>query len=164
MYEAAARLRAHAGGVACGCDISAAMLAQRRAGTTAPPNVHFLAASAQALPYSTGAFDAVICTAAFHHFPEPAVALAEVRRILRPGGRLIIGDTCRDQSVGNWVWDRLHRWFERAHVQSYRTDELTALLAGAQFQQITFTELHPSYAESKKLVRKSAVFTAVAPA
>ncbi len=164
VYEAGARLRATPGGMACGCDISVAMLGRRTpAGDGAPSRTYFQAASAQALPYATGTFDAVLCTTAFHHFPDPAAALTEIRRILRPGGQLLIGDICRNLSLGTWVWDRLHRWFERAHVQYYRTDELFALFAGAGFEDVALTELAPSYSETKKLVRKFALFRAVAP-
>ena len=48
------------------------------------------------LPFEQGAFDAVVCANAFHHFPRPAAALAEVRRVLRPGGALTLTDWCDD--------------------------------------------------------------------
>ena len=48
------------------------------------------------LPFDEGAFDAVLCANAFHHFPRPAQVLAEVRRVLRPGGTLALTDWCDD--------------------------------------------------------------------
>jgi ubiquinone/menaquinone biosynthesis C-methylase UbiE len=165
VSKAAARLhRAGRGGaLACGCDISEGMLRRRAADPGQPDTAAFVAASAQALPYRDGSFDAVICTAAFHHFPAPAEALREFRRVLRPGGRVLIAETCRDRSVGTWVWDRLHRWFEKGHLVYYRTDELRRLLDAAGFASVEVTPITPSYAEAKKLVRGATLFSAIAP-
>ena len=43
-------------------------------------------ADATALPFPDAAFDAVFCLDAFEHIPNPAVAAAEFRRVLKPGG------------------------------------------------------------------------------
>jgi SAM-dependent methyltransferase len=42
------------------------------------------------LPFPDQSFDLVVCTEAFQYVPDPARGLAEIRRVLRPGGRLII--------------------------------------------------------------------------
>lgn len=163
VYESGLRLQANGGGLACGCDISEGMLRQRAASDAPVANAAFVAASAQSLPYRSDSFDAIICTAAFHHFPVPQEALQECRRVLRPGGKMLIADTCRDQSVGTWVWDRLHRWFEKGHVKYYRTDELLGLLRGAGFDGVELRELAPTYAQTKKLIRKVGIFSAIEP-
>ena len=67
------------------------------------------------------------------------------------------------QSLGIWVWDRLHRWFEKGHVKYYRTEELIALLRDGGFERVEVTTLSPSYAETRKLARKAAVFSATVP-
>ncbi len=46
-------------------------------------------ADAQALPFVDHSFDAVVSTLVFCSIPKPTTALAEIRRVLRPGGRLI---------------------------------------------------------------------------
>lgn len=163
VYEAARRLQLSGGGIACGCDISEGMLRQRAQPAADLANACFVAASAQSLPFKGELFDVAICTAAFHHFPKPIDALQEVRRVLRPGGKLLIAETCRDRSIVTWIFDRLHRWFEKGHVQYYRMGQLYSLLRDAGFDQVELTEINPSYAETKKLARKVAIFSATAP-
>ncbi len=50
--------------------------------------IAFETADAQALPIADGAFDAVVANHVLFHVPDRAKALAEIRRVLRPGGRL----------------------------------------------------------------------------
>ena len=49
-------------------------------------------ASAAVLPLRAGLLDAILCTNSFHHYPEPQATLRELRRVLRPGGRLVLVD------------------------------------------------------------------------
>ncbi len=44
------------------------------------------------LPWGDGNFDVVTCTNSFHHFPDPDKVLLEMKRVLKPGGTLIIAD------------------------------------------------------------------------
>ncbi len=73
------------GAVVRGLDFSAAMLdvARRRF-----PGLSLDQGDAEALPYTDGSFDAVVSNFGIHHAPNPVAALAEARRVLRPGGRL----------------------------------------------------------------------------
>jgi ubiquinone/menaquinone biosynthesis C-methylase UbiE len=54
------------------------------------------------LPFADWAFDAVTCANSFHHYPRQEMAVAEFRRVLRPGGSLLLVDGHRD-----WIWG----WF-----------------------------------------------------
>ncbi len=47
-------------------------------------------ADAARLPFENGSFDLVVSTEAFHWFPDPDTVLAELRRVLRPGGTLLV--------------------------------------------------------------------------
>jgi arsenite methyltransferase len=76
-------------GLALGVDISEAMLT-RAVRNEADPHVGFIRADAQRLPLRDDTVDAVVSMAVLQLIPNPAAALAEMARVLRPGGRLAI--------------------------------------------------------------------------
>ena len=83
----AARLVNTAGQVV-GTDLSGGMIdAARR---TAPPNVSFQRMDAQKLDLPAASFDAVLCSLGLMYVPDPAAAVSEMLRVLRPGGRLAL--------------------------------------------------------------------------
>jgi ubiquinone/menaquinone biosynthesis C-methylase UbiE len=74
--------------------------------------------NAAALPVEDAGVDFVVCRAAFKNFAEPVKALAEFRRVLRPGGKALLIDMRRDASIAEirqYVQglgvSRLNRWF-----------------------------------------------------
>ncbi|MDX9956287.1 MAG: methyltransferase domain-containing protein [Anaerolineae bacterium] len=70
-------------------DLSPGMLAQARAALSAVAHPFaFEVVDAQAIPYEDGAFDAVIANHMLYHVPDLPRALAELRRVLKPGGTL----------------------------------------------------------------------------
>lgn len=78
---------AGAGSYAVGSDISLGML---QAGRRARPGVPLLAGDALALPFADDTFDAVTISFALRNVVDTAAALAELARVTRPGGRLVI--------------------------------------------------------------------------
>jgi ubiquinone/menaquinone biosynthesis C-methylase UbiE len=62
-------------------------------------NVRFKLGNASALPVPDASVDFTVCRAAFKNFSEPVKALAEMRRVLRPGGAALLIDMRRDVSV-----------------------------------------------------------------
>jgi SAM-dependent methyltransferase len=73
------------GSTVTGVDFSAAMLAEARRHV---PGAAFREGDAEALPLASASFDAAVSNFGLHHFPFPARALAEARRVLRPGARV----------------------------------------------------------------------------
>jgi SAM-dependent methyltransferase len=79
---------------AVGLDATEAMLEEARglAARTGAGNVAWHRGDVYALPFPDGAFDIVSCRFAFHHLQEPARAFAEMVRVARAGGRIVLCD------------------------------------------------------------------------
>jgi demethylmenaquinone methyltransferase/2-methoxy-6-polyprenyl-1,4-benzoquinol methylase len=78
---------ADAGVLAVPCDFSIGMLS---VGKRRRPDLQFVAGDAVKLPFADGAFDAVTISFGLRNVGDPAAALAELRRVTRHGGRLVI--------------------------------------------------------------------------
>jgi ubiquinone/menaquinone biosynthesis C-methylase UbiE len=78
-----------AAGTVVGTDISGQMVeaARRIAAQRGLDNVRFERADAEALPFADATFDAAVCGLGLMYVPDPVKALAEMDRLLRPGGR-----------------------------------------------------------------------------
>jgi SAM-dependent methyltransferase len=72
-----------------GVDASADMLAKARAKL---PEARFEQGDLTALPLPNGSVDAALCALALVHLPDLAPAFAELARVVRPGGRIVISD------------------------------------------------------------------------
>ena len=68
----------------------------RRVGERGLANVSATRGDARELPYPDDSFDAVVLTAVLGEIPDQGRAVAEVARVLRPGGRLIVGELVGD--------------------------------------------------------------------
>ena len=79
-----------------GLDVSTGMLQQARAHQQERGllNVTWQEGAAEDLPFADSTFTIVTCRVAPHHFLSIPQFLAEVRRVLRPGGRFVLADTC----------------------------------------------------------------------
>lgn len=76
-------------GSVTGVDINADMLATARAATAAvEPAIEWRQGDAGSLPYEDETFDVVLCQEALQFVADPLVALSEMRRVTRPGGRI----------------------------------------------------------------------------
>ena len=86
-------------GRAAGFDQSEPMLAVARRRCEDLPQTSFEQGDAARLPYPDASFDAVVTTQVYEYVPDIPGALAEARRVLRPGGRLAVLDTDYDSLV-----------------------------------------------------------------
>ena len=57
------------------------------------------------LPFADGSCDILTCANSFHHYPNQAVAVREMCRVLRPGGALMLLDGYRDGLWGRFIFD-----------------------------------------------------------
>ncbi|MGL4746026.1 MAG: class I SAM-dependent methyltransferase [Dermatophilaceae bacterium] len=98
--------------VLTGVDLSPAMVRQAsaRAGSLRR-TIDLRAGDAAALPAADGLFDTVVCALGLCSIPDPAGAIAEMRRVLVPGGRLLlldhVGSTCLPVRAGQWLVERV---------------------------------------------------------
>jgi SAM-dependent methyltransferase len=86
-------------GLVVGIDASRTMLERGAAELVAAglPNLALIRGDATALPFPDATFDAVCCFAALHLFADPFAGLDEMRRVLRPGGRIALMTSVRRQ-------------------------------------------------------------------
>jgi SAM-dependent methyltransferase len=84
-------------GLVVGIDASRTMLERGAAELVAAglANLALIRGDATALPFEDGTFDAVCCFAALHLFGDPFAGLDEMRRVLRPGGRIALMTSVR---------------------------------------------------------------------
>ncbi len=68
-------------------------------------HVQAIQADSEHLPFDSGSFDVVTCSNSFHHYPRQERAVAEMRRVLKPGGRLMLVDGYRDAPYGWFIFD-----------------------------------------------------------
>jgi SAM-dependent methyltransferase len=88
--------------------------ARARAAALGRP-IRVLASGGETLPFADASFDTALVTWVLCTIPEPAAALAEVRRVLRPGGKVVFVEHTRSvqpavgriQSALNPVWGRV---------------------------------------------------------
>lgn len=83
--------RVGASGTVAGLDINPGMLAVARSSTPASLSIEWHEASAETMPLPDEAFDIVLCQLGLQFVPDKLAALREMRRVLAPGGRLVIG-------------------------------------------------------------------------
>ena len=118
-------------------DLSPDML--RLAARRETPGVRLCAivrADAELLPYEDEYFDSVVCRGSLHHMPNLDAVLCELRRVLRPGGRLVVSEPCND----SWLVRTARRClyvlsnrFEEAD-EGYSSDEFNRCIRSAGFR------------------------------
>lgn len=115
-----------------GLDLSANMLRMAQQKLRGSPHLALSQGSVSALPFEADSFTLIVVASAFHHFPDPVATLREMRRVLQPGGQVVILDWCRDYLICQ-LYDRLLKWREPAHQTCYTQRELEQLLRAAGF-------------------------------
>jgi hypothetical protein len=116
-----------------GIDLVQATLAEAQARAhRAHERLAFVCADADALPFPNGSIDGLLCECAFCLFPDGDRAAHELRRVLRPGGRLALSDVWADQARLPVALRSLEAYL--ACVAGARPlDDLAAVLAAAGF-------------------------------
>jgi ubiquinone/menaquinone biosynthesis C-methylase UbiE len=139
-----AAVRDGAGAVkrAVGIDLSPGMIAEARTLSNGLRNAEFVLGdvSQDRLPFEDQEFTALLCSTAFHHFPQPSRTIGEMARVLAPGGRLVIADANADQLVVRLL-DAVLRRFQPSHVGFRRPSRLVGELQAVGFQGTSVTTI-----------------------
>jgi ubiquinone/menaquinone biosynthesis C-methylase UbiE len=121
-----------------GIDLSMAMLCRGAGYVQAEgvSNVHLARSRVESLPFPESFFDFAICSGALHLFPDPAAALAEIGRTLKPGSRLVgLTFTAGPQGLVRYAWFR-ERMKRRGTIRLFRIPELEQAFHQAGFDLI----------------------------
>jgi ArsR family transcriptional regulator len=119
-----------------GVDASSAMLQAAKKRLNRSGNVDLRRGDLEALPIDDRRLDAATMMLVLHHLPEPARALAEASRVLRPGARLIVVDMLPH--------DRESYRQQMGHVWlGFSVQHIREMLAAAGFADIRVVELGP---------------------
>jgi arsenite methyltransferase len=139
-----------ADGRVCGVDPSESMVAMASAREPADGSapLEFIAGDAYALPFPDESFDAAVSTQVYEYVQDMPAALAEARRVLRPGGRLLVLDTDWDSVVWHSSdqerMRRVLRAFDEHLADPYLPRKLPRFLADAGFE-LTRSEVVPMF-------------------
>jgi ubiquinone/menaquinone biosynthesis C-methylase UbiE len=123
---------------AVGFDLSPGMIEQAEERAAELDNVEFRTGDVSGrLPFADGAFTALVCTTAFHHFPRPTDTIREMARVLAPSGRLIIADANR-RHAAVFALDLVLRVAQPSHAGFRSPGQLMHDLCAAGFARVSY--------------------------
>ncbi|SDC36321.1 methyltransferase domain-containing protein [Natrinema hispanicum] len=111
--------------------------AYEKFGKHAPP-VHFHRGDAERLPFATDMFDVVWSSGSIEYWPNPILALREFRRVLKPGGQvLVVGPNYPDNVISQLLADSIMLFYDE-----YEADQM---FKTAGFEDVKHAFMGPSY-------------------
>jgi len=118
---------------AIGVDLTPAMVEKARAeaARAGVMNVKFVCADVNALPFQDDSVDVVSCGYAVHHMIEPARSIAEMVRVLRPGGRVAIMDCIVAEDANAATLDAIERVRDPSHTNTQTRTQMRTLFREA---------------------------------
>ena len=115
-------------GRAIGADLTPAMVEKARseAARDGIVNIEFVCADIYELPFDDGSAGIVSCGYAFHHMTDPGRAIAEMARVLQPGGRMALTDIIVREGCDGAFQNKVERVRDHSHtttlsVANFRT-------------------------------------------
>jgi ubiquinone/menaquinone biosynthesis C-methylase UbiE len=118
-----------------GVDLSQMMIEKASENFKEYSNFHFIRANSESIPLDDNFFDIIICTNSFHHYLHPDIAMKEIFRLLKPGGKTYILDPAADSWLMKVV-DNIIKLLEPGHVKIYSSEEFKNLMSEAGLKYI----------------------------
>lgn len=111
-----------------GLDVTAAMIeqARRRQAGQHLENLEWIVGDAPPLPFADASFSRVVTRYSFHHFLDPEAVLAEMLRVCRPGGVVLVADVALPAAKVA-AYDRLEILRDPSHTHALNTDEFASM-------------------------------------
>lgn len=155
-----AALAAHGAHVTA-ADFSEGMLAEGRKRQAGNPLIEFVQADAMQLPFDDDSFDAATISYGLRNISDPRQALAEMHRVVKPGGRVVVNEFSTPPSAvvrvpyqlyGRYVLPRIAGLINRAAAEAYRylnesieqwpaQRELASWMRDAGFERVAYRNL-----------------------
>lgn len=121
-----------------GVDISSKMVEESRKNLNGNNNIKV--GNVESIPFDNEMFDSVITTAAFHHFQNPIEAIKDIKRVLKPGGRIIIYDFTLPIVVRQMV-NPFIKLSPEGDVKFYSLKEIKEMFTNEGFESIEASKL-----------------------
>lgn len=133
---------------AVGVDVTDTFLDGARAEAAARGlrNVSFIHGDVTRLQFPDSVFDVSVCRSAFHHFPQPAAVLAEMTRVTRGGGMIVIVDMlgCEDPAKSAYH-DRVEKLCDPTHARAIPASEFEQMFAAHGLRIVSKANRETSY-------------------
>ena len=94
------------------------------------------------LPFPDQAFDKIICAEVLEHLPDDLSAMAELARVLRPGGLLAVSVPRYGPELVNWALSERYHSVPGGHVRIYRRRQLHERFAAAGLELVSSHHAH----------------------
>lgn len=94
--------------------------------------IRFVAGDCEKLPFPDNSFDVVTCSMSFHHYPNPELFFMSLKRVLRPGGRLVLRDMASSSSLVMWFINHIeiplvNKILHKGDVRVYSRNDIQRL-------------------------------------
>lgn len=122
-----------------GIDLTPAMIGQAEARRRAEglDNLSWHVGDVASLPFADGSFSVAFTRYSLHHLLDPGAVLAEMVRVTRPGGRVVVVDVYTSSPGQAEAYDQVERLRDPSHVRALGLDELKGLFDGARLVGLT---------------------------
>lgn len=104
--------------------------------------INFRVGDVEKMPYEDNYFDYLTCSHSFHHYPHKKKAVHEMFRILKPKGKIMIIDGCKDSLLGRIIFDVIVAAHEK-DVHHLHSSQFARILEEGGFRNITQEIFNP---------------------